>query len=316
MNPFLKFSLGFALCFAGRLGAGAATDWVAQLSSPDGAVRRAAVDRIQTLDDPRIPEACLPLLHDEGRSIRRQAARAIGSRFYEIPKERLPEFIAAMRQYRQGLPDDAEYPDDDMTVAERGLGLLTRDFSEPAFSVSPDKKWVLYEQRRRPMIADTSLARRQLLAPKIPAGDPDWEMETDDHVEDGGIVEDQPEHPTGLLKLMSTTGPLEYLFDPHWQPQSIALELQPSIQHRFFRPICLWRSRDGVYRALTVASFQRLYGKRFPHWSTTLDFVKWEGPKAILKIYDCDDCGGPPYDPIGMLVSVNIDNWKMGVEKE
>jgi hypothetical protein len=311
MNPFRKLPLVITLCLTARLVAAAPTDWIVQLSSPDMAVRRDAIDRIQTLDDPRIPEDCLPLLHDPGLSIRRQAARAIGSRYYQVPKERLPEFIAALRQYRR------EVSDDDKVVAERGLGLLTHDFSEPAFSVSPDKKWVLYEQRRRPMIADTGLETRQLLAPKVPAGLPYSRIPV--HIERGEFVEDAPYalvQPIHLLKLMTTSESVDDLFHPHWNPASTALELQPDIQARFFTPGCLWRSRDGAYRVFMVESFQRLYGKRFPHWSTTLDFVKWEGPKAIFKIHDCDDDGGPPYDPIGILVSVNIDTWKIAAEKE
>jgi len=306
------------------LRAAAATDWVAELSSTNIDVRRVAIDRIQTLDDPRIPDACLPLLHDAGLSIRRQAARAIGSRFYQIPKDRLPVFIAAMKQYLRDVPNDPEQADGygDINVAVRGVGLLTRDFSGPAFSVSPDRKWVLYEQRRRPMIADTGLENRQLLAPELPAGIADWAWGFDDHVEKGAIVEDEPSHSTGLLKLMWTYAPVTGLFDPHWQPESEGLELQPAIQHRFFRPACIWRSRDGAYRVFTVESFQPLYGKRFPHWGTTLDFVTWKGPKAVFKIYDCDNPGqsDPPdgfdsYDPVGILVSVDIDNWKIALEK-
>ena len=310
-----------AVCLGGWFHASAATNWVAALGSADIKVRRQAVDRIQTLDDPRIPAACLPLLQDDGLSIRRQAARAIGSRFYEIPKDQMPQYIAAMRQYRQRFPPDPKPPNNydpqgDQIVAERGLGLLTRDFSGPEFSVSPNKKWVLYEERRLPMIARTDLSTRQLLSPCLSAGDP--YAGSPSHVEDGEIVEgDRDSQPSGLLKLYITWVPNEWLFKPHWQPASLALELQPSIQHRFFTPACIWRSKDGTYRVFTVDSFQRLYGKRYPHWGTTMDFVKWDGPKAVFKIYDCDSSGGgEPYDPKGMLVSVDINDWQIAVVKE
>jgi hypothetical protein len=283
--------------------------WLSPLHSPDIEVRRAAVDRLQTLDDPHIPDACLPLLRDEGLSIRRQAARAIGSRSYEIPGNKRPAFIAALTQYRRDAPED------DRAVADRALGLLLHDFSSPVFSVSSNQKWVLYEQRRRPMIADITLTERQLLAPRIPASDPKWESDYDSHIERGKIIQERKPG-SRLLKLMATNGTMEDLFRPHWHPAGIALELQPTIQRGFFSPLCLWRSRDGDSRVISVASFQPLYGKRFPHWSTILDFVKWKGKKAIFKIYDCDDGGGPPYDPKGILVSVNIDDWKMALEKE
>ena len=72
-------------------------DWIADLRSPDVTVRRGAIDTIQTLDDPRIPAACLPLLNDPGLSIRRLAARAIGSRFYEISDTDRPRYLAALQ---------------------------------------------------------------------------------------------------------------------------------------------------------------------------------------------------------------------------
>jgi hypothetical protein len=44
---------------------------------------------------------------------------------------------------------------------------------------------------------------------------------------------------------------------------------------------------------------------------------KWEGPKAVFKIYDCASPGkGYPYDPKGILVSVNINDWKIGAVKQ
>ena len=304
----MKFWPGITFFLTVRLCAGAPTDWIAQLHSPEIEVRRAAVDRIQTLDDARIPEACLPLLQDEGLSIRRQAARAIGSRSYEIPKRRLPEFLAALRQYRDTAPDD------DRTVAERALGLLSEDFSGPAFCVSPDKKWVLYEERRRPVIADTRLAKRQLLSPKVPLPDP-FEFDDNTVVERGELVE-RPQVHSRLLKLMVTNETPASLFRPHWHPGSVALEIQPTIQRRFFAPICLWRSSDGSCRVFSVASFRSLYGKRFPHWATVMDFVKWQENKAIFKIYDCDVNDGEPYDPKGILVSVDIGSWKIAREKE
>jgi len=304
------------LCLAGWLRAAAATDWVAELSSTNIDVRRVAIDRIQTLDDPRIPEVCLPLLQDQGYSIRRQAARAIGSRYYQIPKDRLPVFIAAMRKWTKDLPGDLDGWDRDgyQEVADRGIGLLTRDFSGGAFSVSPDKKWVLYEERRLPMIADTKLATRELLAPTVPAGLPYASVPA--HVDHGELIEDAGMQPIRLLKLMITSQPVSYLFNPQWSPASTGLVLQPSIQAKFFSPLCIWRARDGDYRTFAVESFHELYGNRFPHCGTILDFVKWQGPKVIFKIYDCDYDGEGPYDPTGILVSVDIRNWSIALEKK
>jgi HEAT repeat protein len=54
---------------------------LAQLKNPEPETRIAALRELQTSLDPRIPDAMLPLLSDEGNSIRRLAARAIGSRW-------------------------------------------------------------------------------------------------------------------------------------------------------------------------------------------------------------------------------------------
>jgi hypothetical protein len=52
--------------------------------------------QIGTSNDPRLPDACLPVLKKEGNSIRRLAARAIGSQWHQIPKDRVPVFTAAL----------------------------------------------------------------------------------------------------------------------------------------------------------------------------------------------------------------------------
>ncbi|MEO5714893.1 MAG: HEAT repeat domain-containing protein, partial [Luteolibacter sp.] len=85
MRPSHQLILAAAI--APLLAAGEAAKPIAALSSQDITIRRAAVEAIQTLDDPAIPAACLPLLKDEGFSIRRQAARAIGSRFFDVPAD-------------------------------------------------------------------------------------------------------------------------------------------------------------------------------------------------------------------------------------
>ena len=117
-------------------------EWIEALKSPEVGVRRRAIDQIQTIDDSRIPEACLPLLSDEGNSIRRQAARAIGSRFYQVPKNRVGIFVLALRKCAKAGPEDVTL------IAYRAIGLLTRKAASLAFSRSPDGRWVLYEQRR------------------------------------------------------------------------------------------------------------------------------------------------------------------------
>ena len=282
-----------------------AADPVLSLQSSDIAIRRKAVDQIQTLSDPRIPEACLRLLADEGGSIRRQAARAIGSRYDQIPPEKVPVYVAALERCAREGPEDTTF------VAQRAIGLLTRKFSHPAFSVSPDGRWVLFEQRRLPVIADTKLTHRQWLEPISPDKDMTHYRSV---VEDGQIVDQEGD--TRLLKLMATNDDLEHLLHPRWHPKGDAVALQPYIQWRFYRPIVLWRAKDGQVKTWGLDAFKALYGARFPHWGTTSDFVGWRGRKGIIHIYDVDQAGPEePYDPKGIEVSVDIDNWKIALEK-
>lgn len=56
--------------------------WLKDLASDDLMTRYAAMDKLQTSLDPRLPDACLAVLEKDGSSIRRRAARAIGSRWW------------------------------------------------------------------------------------------------------------------------------------------------------------------------------------------------------------------------------------------
>ncbi len=90
------------------------------LKSPDPQVRVAALRDLQVSLDPRIPDAMLPLLGDKGESIRRLAARAVGSRWWQISKESNPRFIAALESMRK-VEDKSN--DDVINMATRALGV-------------------------------------------------------------------------------------------------------------------------------------------------------------------------------------------------
>ncbi len=200
-------------------------------------------------------------------------------------------------------------PEDTALMAERALGLLTADYSSEAFSKSPDGKWVLYERRRLPVIVSVPRQVHTLLLPEAKEGS----FFRDETLVRGGNIEDLPGRHSSLLKLMVTNEPAADLFRPSWHPRSTAVAFSPTIQARFFRPICIWRASDGALKVWTVKSFQALLGGRFPHWGTTMDFVKWNGPRAVIRIYDVDDGGGGPYDPAGTCVSVDIRTWNVAL---
>ena len=131
---------------------------LAGLKSPDPQVRIDALRSLQTSLDPRIPDAMLPLLADEGESIRRLAARAVGSRWWQIPQKRNPRFLDALVALQKAEDKDS-YGVKNMT--ERALGLLRRDYRSKMFARSKNKRWVIYERRRlRGRSRTTGIRRR------------------------------------------------------------------------------------------------------------------------------------------------------------
>jgi hypothetical protein len=129
----------------------------AQLKSPEVDVRIAALREVQTSLDPRIPDAMSSLLADEGNSIRRLAARAIGSRWWQIPKEKVPQFVATLRRN-----ENSEF-EDERNMVVRAIGLLTRDYTSKMFARSSNGRWVVYERRALPGLIDTTTETEELL---------------------------------------------------------------------------------------------------------------------------------------------------------
>lgn len=256
---------------------------IADLSSPDVNVRRKAIDAIQTLDDPAIPAACLPLLKDEGFSIRRQAARAIGSRFSDITKDQRKTYVDALKTCAK------EGPEDVTLICQRAIGLLTENYRFPSFSVGPKKKWLLYERRRLPVIAPLKGGPHTLVSPVAIDfnGKPD------------------------LLKMEVTNESAQELFDPHWHPGGEALAFTMKLQRRFYTPVCIWSATSDKIMILEARSLKGVLPSRYPAWGTTTEFARWDGDKAVVRIYDCDDgvSSTPPVDS-GVFVSYDLRSGK------
>ncbi len=257
---------------------------IAELSSPDVKVRRKAIDTIQTLNDPAIPSACLPLLKDEGFSIRRQAARAIGSRFSDIPKDQVKTYVEALNTCAK------EGPEDVTLICQRAIGLLTANYKFPSFSVSPKKKWVLYERRRPPVIASIRSGPHALISPLAIDfnGKPD------------------------LLKMEATNESAEELFHPHWHSSGDALAFTMILQRRFYTPVCVWSANSDKVVILEARSLKNVLPPRYPAWGTTTEFARWDGDKAVVRVYDCDsDTGEMPQPDPGVFVSYDIRSGKI-----
>ena len=132
---------------------------IQQLKSADAEVRIEAVRQLQTFLDSRIPDAMLPVLSDEGNSIRRLAARAIGSRWWQIPREKSETYVNALAQNVRFEPEF----EDEKNMGERAIGLLTRRYDSKMFSRSPNGRWVVYERRGLPCLIDTTTYTEELL---------------------------------------------------------------------------------------------------------------------------------------------------------
>ena len=128
------------------------------LKSRDADERVSALRSLMTSLDPRLPEALLPLLRDEGDSVRRLAARAVGSRWWQIPSDRRGAFLEALRSAKA-----AESSEDTVRMQDRGIGLLTRKYKGDMFSRSPDNRWVIYERFFHPCLIDTRTSTEELL---------------------------------------------------------------------------------------------------------------------------------------------------------
>lgn len=133
--------------------------YLPQLKDKDADVRIAALRELLTSLDSRIPEAMLSLLSDEGNSIRRLAARAIGSRWWQIPKEKTESYVNAL-QHNLRLEIDFE---DEKNMAERAIGLLTKRYDSKMFSRSPNSRWVIYERYSFPCLIDTTTYTEELI---------------------------------------------------------------------------------------------------------------------------------------------------------
>lgn len=136
---------------------GEVTALLKRLQSPDAEERLTAMQGLQTSLDPRIPDAALAALAKDGDSVRRLAARAIGSRWYQIPKERVPVFIAALKGQLKSEHDGL------VNMARRGISLLDRSYGGKMLSRSKSKRWVIYERHRLPCLIDTTNGTEELL---------------------------------------------------------------------------------------------------------------------------------------------------------
>ncbi len=117
----------------------------------------AALDGIATSLDPRIPAACLPMLQSPGNSVRRKAARAIGSRWWQIPPGERSRYIKALEANLGSAETDV------VNMTRRAIGLVARSYDNDMFGRSPGKRWVIYERSGKPCLIDSRNGTEELL---------------------------------------------------------------------------------------------------------------------------------------------------------
>ena len=107
--------------------------------------------------DPRIPAACLPMLQSSYTAVQRNAARAIGSRWWQIPQDQLSTYVQALKMNLRSKDEQL------VNMTRRGIGLLTRTYDGDMFSRSTSGRWVIYERHGKPCVIDTQNHTEQLL---------------------------------------------------------------------------------------------------------------------------------------------------------
>ena len=137
------------------------TEQLKQLASGDPEVQLDSLRELATSLDPRIPDACLPLLKSAGNSVRRNAARAIGSRWQQIPAERVPVFVKALKENLDSVEPG------EVNMCRRGIALLERTYDNSMFSRSGNKRWVIYERFKKPCLIDTRNQTEEILGPEV-----------------------------------------------------------------------------------------------------------------------------------------------------
>jgi hypothetical protein len=228
-----------------------------QLKNSDPDARIAALRELHTSLDPRIPDAMLPLLSDEGNSIRRLAARAIGSRWWQISKEQVPRFVEALRRNEK-----SEFEDERNMVA-RAIDLLTRNYTSNMVVRSKNKRWVVYERRGLPCLIDTQTDTEELLG---------WRRDpwTKEYFWDGN----QP------LDESAFGGP-----PVTWHPtkEAVALLISPS---RRASTVWIWQHRFGLCKLRRSDLIELLHpkGRIDEPNPITADIKEWKGDELHVSV--------------------------------
>ena len=231
--------------------------YLPQLKNSDPDTRIAALRELLTSLDSRIPEAMLPLLSDEGNSIRRVAARAIGSRWWQIPKDKSDVYAKAL----QGNLKSEQDFEDEKNMAERAIGLLTKRYDSKMFSKSPNRRWIIYERYGLPCLIDTTTYTEELLG---------WPR-----TKNGGIE-----------MLVGTFGNVAFGDDDMvWHPSKEAVGFSV-LESRRDSTVWIWEHKVGLQKLLQPELIRLLQGKgrHEEPFSTDATIKGWKGDELQVSI--------------------------------
>jgi hypothetical protein len=229
--------------------------YLRQLKDKDADVRIEALRQLLTSLDSRIPEAMLPLLSDEGNSIRRLAARAVGSRWWQIPKEKSESYVAALSK---NLRPEMDF-EDEKNMAERAIGLLSQEYDSKMFSRSPNGRWVIYERYGFPCLIDTTTYTEELVG---------WSRSSN---------RNQPWWHGGN----SPIGQDEAL----WHPAKEAVALSVSISRRA-ASVWIWEHKRGLHKLdrSTLIKLLQPKGEIDEPNPFNAEIEKWSGDDLLVRV--------------------------------
>ena len=232
--------------------------YLPQLKQKDPDVRIAALRELLTSLDSRIPDAMLPLLSDEGDSIRRLAARAIGSRWWQIPKDKTESYVKALQGNLRAEQDF----EDEKNMAERAIGLLTRRYDSKMFSRSPNGRWILYERRGFPCLIDTTTSSEELVG---------WSP----------VYNGDSEMPPWLFGGNSPIGQDEAL----WHPTKEVVALSISISQRA-TSVWIWEHKYGLHKLTHPEMVKLLHpkGEIDEPNPLTAEIKEWKGDDLFVSV--------------------------------
>jgi len=255
--------------------------YLPQLTDKDPDTRVEAVRQLLTSLDSRIPEAMLLLLSDEGNSIRRLAARAIGSRWWQIPTEKSDNYVHAL----QGNLKSEQDFEDEKNMAERAIGLLTKKYDSKMFSRSPNGRWVIYERYSFPCLIDTTTSTEELIG---------WS---------GGFKRDSEMLPwwySGNSPIGEDTA--------LWHPSKEAVALGVSVSRRA-TSVWIWEHQHGVEKLNRSQLVKLLHpkGKIDEPNPITAEFKGWKGDDLLVSV------GWGEEDEAGATIAWNLKDHKWHV---